>query len=84
MPERLKTGSRHQCRVLLQAPFGIAVEVLDAPNEPEAIVDLFFISEEMRSAFPPVGSVIEATVQGYTPSGQLRFSMHPEDLARHP
>jgi hypothetical protein len=82
-PGRLQPGARHKWRVVQHAPFGLVVESVDLPEPARGVIDVVFMSEETRGHsqedFPPLGTVLEAVVQGYTPAGQLRLSMTPPD-----
>jgi hypothetical protein len=82
---RLGRWERHAWRITKQVPFGVFVESVDLPAKHVGLIDLAFMPEETRGQsqddFPPVGAIVEATVQGYSPSGQLRLTMLSLDTA---
>ena len=77
--ERLAGGDRRQWRVTAQQPFGVFVEAVDPQSGQVGLIDLVYMPESVRGRgpedFPPVGTVLEAVVLGYSPSGQLRLSL---------
>jgi hypothetical protein len=85
MGTRLGRWERYTWQVTKQAPFGVFVESGGLSEKHMGLLDLAFMTEETRGHdqddFPPVGSLLEATVQGYTPSGQLRLTMLSFDTA---
>ena len=78
-PERLPCGDRRLWRVKAHAPFGMFVEAADPRSNLVGLVDLVHMPEHVRGRgpddFPPVGTVLEAVVVGYSPSEQLRLSL---------
>jgi hypothetical protein len=72
-------GDSHRWRVVQRAPFGVVVESVDLAELHQGVIDTAFMPEAVRgggqSDFPPIGTVLEAVVQGYTPSAQLRLTM---------
>ncbi len=79
---RLPAGEVGRWRIRRHHPFGLEVESVERP-EVVGVVDLVLLGADERAddeGFPPVGSVVDAVVAGYTPSGQLRLSTRAEDL----
>jgi hypothetical protein len=78
-PERLAVGDRRDWRVKAHAPFGVFVEATDPQSGLVGLIDLVHMPENVRGRsqddFPPVGTVLEAVVVGYSPSDQLRLSL---------
>lgn len=81
---RLSAGALHRWRVRGHEPFGLIVEAVDLVDAPIAVIDVTHMPDEVRGVgqddFPVVGAIVEAVVQGYTPSGQLRLSMLQNDV----
>jgi hypothetical protein len=78
-PERLAVGDRRHWRVKAHAPFGVFVEAVDSHTGWVGLIDLVQMPENVRGGseddFPPLGTVLEAVVVGYSPSEQLRLSL---------
>ena len=78
------TSEPRRWRITQHAPFGLVVEPVDPPGGETAVIDVVFMPDDVRGRgqddFPPVGAIVEARVQGRTPSGQLRLTMLPNDL----
>jgi len=78
---RLSEREVHRWRIRDHHIFGLGVEMVGSPDI-WGIVDLIFMSPD-KSIAPTdfgLGDVVDAAVQGYTPSGQLRLTMLPADL----
>jgi hypothetical protein len=67
--------------------YGVEVELTSPAKHLAAFIDFVMLSDgddhPSQSAFPPVGSALDAVAIDFMPSGELRLSARPSAVARH-
>lgn len=84
MVDRPPIGELVSGRVVAHWPWGIELELRALWDGVTGTVDLMYVTDvrpfSVPDDYPSIGTILDAVVTAYTPSGQLRLSTRDSDL----